>query len=483
MRILFWFRKDLRLDDNTGLHEAVRDAAGDVVPFYTGEPALLARDDVAPTRVRFVLESLADLARQVERAGSRLALDHGEAADTVVRAALAAGADAVYWNEEYEPALAARDRAVRRALADAGIAARSFHDRLLVAPGLVHTRDGAPYTVFTAFRRACEALPPALPLPRVTRLAAHALPRRRVATLERLGFATAQERWPGGAAEGARRLERFLEHALAGYPAGRDLPGETATSRLSADLRFGTLSARTVAHAALERARGEGRSGAAGERFLAELRWRDFFAHVLHHFPHAARGAFRRTHARIRWRGRRAHLAAWREGSTGYPLVDAGMRELAATGWMHNRARMVTASFLVKDLLLDWRHGERHFMRHLVDGDPASNNGGWQWVASTGTDAQPWFRIFNPVLQGRRFDPDGRYVRRWVPELARLPERWLHAPWEAPPVALAEAGIVLGAHYPEPIVDHQVQAGKAVAMYREATAKAPECSEMAARQE
>lgn len=459
MRILFWFRKDLRLDDNTGLSEAVRDAAGNVVPFYASEPAILAHTDVAATRVRFVLDSLHALARDVERAGSRLGLDHGPATETVMRATRAAQADAVYWNDEYEPSLHTRDDAVERALREAGVAVRRFADRLLVPPGLIATAAGTPFVVFTPFRRACEALPVGRPLPAVARLAPHDLPHRALASLERLGFATTQERWPGGRDAAVERLERFVARGLPRYAAERDRPAAGAGSRLSADLRFGTISPRTVAAAAIDAAAGEPRLAAHAAKLVSELRWRDFYAHILFHFPRVEHGAFRREYEAVRWDGDPAQFAEWREGRTGHPIVDAGMRELAATGFMHNRARMLVASFLTKDLRLDWRLGERHFMRTLVDGDPASNNGGWQWAASTGTDAQPYFRIFNPALQGKRFDPEGAYVRRWVPELARVPARWIHRPWELPAAERPR-------DYPAPIVDHAEARERALAMYR-----------------
>jgi deoxyribodipyrimidine photo-lyase len=475
MRILFWFRSDLRLADNTGLHEASRDAGGEVVPFHTtgsggeadaGAAAGEAAGTIAPARVRFTRDSLADLARAIERAGSRLALDHAPALEAVPRAAQLARADAVCWNDEYEPALERRDEQVERALRDAGVAVRRFHDRLLVPPGAVLTRTGTPFVVYTAFRRACEALPVGSPLPAVPRLAPHDLPAK---PLEPLGAAGTTETRAGGVAAARRRLERFVRHGLPGYAARRDFLADEVGSCLSADLRCGTLSPRTVAAAVRSAARaapGDRALADGAEKFMAELRWRDFYAHVLHHFPHSEQGAFRRGLSGMPWRGAPGHFAAWREGRTGYPVVDAAMRELAATGFMHNRGRMIVASFLTKDLLLDWRLGERHFMRHLVDGDLASNNGGWQWAAGTGTDAQPWFRVFNPVLQGRRFDPEGAYVRRWVPELGELPARWIHAPWEAPVEILRKAGAKLGADYPEPIVEHEEQRAQALAMYR-----------------
>ena len=475
MRILFWFRKDLRLADNTGLHEAARDAAGEVVPFYTTESAPAGRaavgtdagsDAIAPARARFTRDSLADLAGAVEHAGSRLALDHAPALEALPRAARLARADAVYWNDEYEPELERRDDQVERALESAGIAVRRFHDRLLVPPGAVLTKTGTPFVVYTAFRRACEALPPGSPLPAVARLAPHDLPAR---PLEPPGPGGAPEPWPGGVAAARRRLARFVRHGLSRYAAGRDFLADDASSRLSADLNSGTLSPRAVAAAVLGEVRAAPRDralAASAEKFVAELRWRDFYAHVLHHFPHCELGSFRRKYDRIRWSGDPAHLDAWHAGRTGYPVVDAAMRELAATGFMHNRARMIVASFLTRDLLLDWRLGERHFMRHLVDGDLASNNGGWQWAAGTGTDAQPYFRIFNPVLQGQRFDPEGSYVRRWVPELEPVPARWIHRPWEAPAGIQGEAGVGLDDGYPERIVEHEEQRELALAMYR-----------------
>ncbi len=466
MRILFWFRKDLRLDDNTALHQAALDAGGDVVPFYASEPALLARPDLSATRVRFVLESLADLHDAIVRAGSTLVLDHGDAVATVTRAARLAAVDAVYWNDEYEPALVARDAAVERALLAAGVRVRRFHDRLLVAPGAVRTGAGTPFEVFTPFWRACERVPPEPARPAVERLAAHSLASRPLAPLARLGLATAQAPWPGGAAAARARLARFLGQGLADYATGRDRLASAATSGLSADLRFGTLGVRALVQAVTAAARADARLREAAAAYVRELRWRDFFAHVMWHFPHCERGAFRREYDALRWEGEPAHLDAWRAGRTGYPVVDAGMRELAATGRMHNRARMIAASFLTKDLLLDWRLGERHFMTQLVDGDLASNNGGWQWSAGTGTDAQPWFRVFNPVLQGQRFDADGAYVRRWLPELARLDAAWIQRPWQAPPLELAAAGIALGEHYPAPLVDHATQKQRALRMYR-----------------
>lgn len=466
MRILFWFRKDLRLEDNTGLHEAVRAADGNVVPFYTSETAVLSRQDMAGVRVQFVLDSLAALAKDVEKIGSRLALTHGRAVDRVIHAAREVDADAVYWNDEYEPQLRKRDDVVETALRTEGIHVERFHDRLLVPPGAILNKSGEPFKVYTPFRRACEARLLPEPLPAVTKLAPHDLPHRRPARLVELGYTLNAPPYEAGEAVAKERLSTFVERALSDYGTKRDFMAVDGTSRLSHHLRFGTISPRTIAHAANEALASRGGSaGESLESYISELRWRDFYAHVLYHFPHVETGAFRKEFDDLDWPGEPEWFDAWCEGRTGYPIVDAAMRQLKETGWMHNRARMIVASFLTKDLHTDWRKGELHFMKRLIDGDLASNNGGWQWAASTGTDAQPSFRIFNPVLQGRRFDPDGQYVKRWVPELKNLGARHIHAPWELRHDMLGAAGIRLGETYPERIVDHLEQRDVALELY------------------
>jgi deoxyribodipyrimidine photo-lyase len=481
MRILHWFRKDLRLDDNPALSEAAHDARHDVVPFYASDPAWFARADIAPTRVRFVLGALTELSAAIAARGSRLALAHGDPAEVVTHAARAVNADAVYWNDEYEPALRARDDRVEAALRAAGVRVKRFHDRLLVPPGTVASGAGTPYTRYTPFRNACEALPLAEPHARVEKLGAHDLPSPRLATLERLGFAEpASVAWPAGESHAHRRLQRFLGGTgrepgagLARYASDRDFPAVPASSQLSADLKFGTLGIRRLAHAVRGAAVRDDRLAGHETKFIRELRWRDFYAHVLWHFPHVEQAAFRPEFDRLRWRGTDAEFTAWCDGRTGYPIVDSGMRELAATGLMHNRVRMIVASFLAKDLLVDWRRGERWFMTHLVDGDLASNNGGWQWAAGTGTDAAPYFRIFNPVVQGMRCDPHGVYVRRWCPELMLVQDELIHRPWEASPLVLDDAGVTLGKDYPLPLVDHAERRVQALAMYREVARGTP----------
>ncbi len=484
MRILFWFRKDLRLDDNTGLAAAARDAGGDVVPFYASEPAILSRPDIAPIRVRFVLDALADLAAACERAGSRLALAHGDATATVLAAARACGADAVWWNDEYEPELLARDAAVETRVARGGPGRRTLprsparaarrgadagrhalHRLLALSPRLRGVADAAALAAPGGHAARARTTCPRRPWRRSSDWDS----RRRRRPRSRRGPAGPPPR--GGA---SRRSSSTAWCAMPASATSRPSPrtrGCRPTSSSGPSARGASRTPRS-ARSRAARPGGDPALRSSVDKFVAELRWRDFYAQVLFHFPHAATGAFRREFDAIHWEGDPAWFEAWKAGRTGYPIVDAAMRELAATGFMHNRTRMIVASFLTKDLLLDWRAGERWFMQHLVDGDLASNNGGWQWAAGTGTDAQPYFRIFNPVLQGARFDPDGTYVKRWVPELAAVPAEKIHVPWEigvkrrrgSAPALFAEAGPP--AAYPGRIVLHEEMRERALAMYR-----------------
>jgi deoxyribodipyrimidine photo-lyase len=325
----------------------------------------------------------------------------------------------------------------------------------------VLTGAGQVSKVYSPFRRAWEAQPldPPQPAPRALTPAA-AVPSDPLPTTASLGVA---DDVPAGVVRGGetaagRRLERFLAERAEGYGGNRDLLGEDATSRLSADLHYGCVSPR-AAYAALDR-RLPGH-----DAFAQELIWRDFYGHVMAEWPESATTEFNPDLRGLPWRREGEHLRAWQEGRTGYPVVDAGLRQLVTQGWMHNRARMITASFLCKDLLVDWRLGVAHFLRHLIDGDVASNTGGWQWAAGTGTDAQPFFRIFNPVTQGEKFDPEGVYVRRFVPELWAVPSKWIHHPWDMPAAVAARAGVVIGKDYPAPIVDHQEARRAALAFF------------------
>ena len=437
---IWWLRRDLRLADNDALAAARR-----VVPVFILDPALLDGPTSSPTRTAFLLGGLRVLDSGLRARGSRLVVRRGRPADELARMVAETGAAAVYAEDDHSPYARRRDDAVARV-----VPLHLIGSAAIRPPGTVLKADGAPYSVFTPFSRAWLAQP--LPDPAELRPAPAALPDPGdVAGMPIPDSPTLPPAvpFPPGEAEAQRRLRRFIDGPIAAYDDMRDRMDVDGTSRLSPYLRFGMLAPRAAAVAALS-ARPAGQGAA---RWLNELIWRDFYSHILYHFPHVARAGFRPA-GRAAWLNDPDDFAAWCEGRTGYPIVDAAMRQLAESGWMHNRARMIVASFLVKDLLIDWRWGERWFMRRLVDGDPAANNGGWQWTAGTGTDAAPYFRIFNPVTQGRKFDPTGEYVRRWLPVLAGVPPAQIHEPWRLSLAQQRAAGCVLGEEYPYPIVDH-----------------------------
>ena len=451
---IVWFRRDLRLADNPALAAAA--AAGMVIPVFFYDEAV---DALGGASRWWLHHSLAALDRSLASLGSRLLLRRGPAVDTLVALVRESGATAVCWNRTFLPALDRADETIAATLKAAGVGSRRYGTNLLHAPETLLTRAGRPYQVFTPFWNALRqqlidppaAAPERLPAP-AQWPAGEALAEWGLLPATPDWAAGIRESWSPGELGAQERLEYF---ALAAYGERRDFPAENASSRLSPHLAWGELSPRQAWHGVA------GREGA--EPFLRELAWREFSYHLLHHFPSMADHPLRREFAVFPWRDDPASMAAWRQGRTGYPMVDAGMRELWQTGWMHNRVRMVAASFLVKHLLLPWQEGERWFRDTLVDADPASNAANWQWVAGCGADAAPFFRIFNPVLQGEKFDPAGRYVRRWLPELAALPDKFIHRPWEAPPEVLAKAGVVLGETYPFPIVDHAVARRRALA--------------------
>jgi deoxyribodipyrimidine photo-lyase len=457
---LAWFRRDLRLHDHPALDAALR-TAGRVVPVFVLDPRLLDGPRSSANRTWFLLGALRALAGDLEARGAPLVVRSGRPEAVIPALAAEAGAADVFATRDVSPFARARDRAVADALARDGRALHLQRGLLVAEPEEVHAGDGRPVTIFTPFSRRWAAVPRRTPLP-----APDAIPSLPAGTLASEDFpaSPAPTADPAllprpGEAAARQRLARWLAStALPAYADGRNRLDADGTSRLSADLKIGTLSPLEVLQA-VEGA-GEGR-----RVFVGELCWREFYLHVLWHFPHVVRGAYRPAYDAVPWADDPAGLAAWQDGRTGYPVVDAAMRQLAASGWMHNRARMIAASFLAKDLLIDWRRGEEHFMRHLVDGDVAANNGGWQWTAGTGTDAAPYFRIFNPVAQGRRFDPEGAYVRRWVPELARVPDAYVHEPWAMPAGVQEAAGCVVGHDYPAPIVDHAAARGRALGAY------------------
>ena len=491
---LLWLRRDLRLADNPALQRALVEARSDdhaLLPAFVWEPNARRRWAPGAAARWWLWHTLESLEHDLRAHGSRLALAQGDPVTTVPELARSAGATIVVWATGLEPREQEDDELVSAALRTAGVepivvpGADLLHD-----PAAVRTREGRPYTVFTPYWRAClgrpapqaplpapEALPPAPPEPAGLALAAL---RETAVRPWATGFGAV---WQPGEPGAKAVLDAFAGGALSGYAADRDRPDLAGTSRLSPHLHWGELSARQVwqavsgelAEAGLdveaavgpptwddEQAPGRRRSAGA---FLRQLGWREFGHHLLRHFPETPERPLHERFAAFPWRDDQAGLEAWQRGLTGYPFVDAGMRELWATGWMHNRARLVAASFLVKHLLLPWRNGEAWFWDTLVDADLASNALGWQWVAGCGADAAPYFRIFNPVTQGRRYDPDGAYVRRWIPEIARLPAAHIHAPWLAPAEVLAQAGVTLGETYPAPIVDHGEARSRALAAY------------------
>ena len=450
--------------DNPALRAAC-EHGGPVVPVFVWAPEEEGPWTPGGASRWWLHQSLAQLADEFRSAGTELVIRHGASLTELQSVAKATGAKAVFWNRRYEPAIIERDRKVKEALRATGLEAESFNAALLHEPWTVQNKAGRPFQVFTPFWKTClAAVKPAEPLPAPRAFAAPARqpPSVPLAALElepkldwAAGFRTA---WKPGSAGAKAELQRFLQDGLLTYDEGRNRPDRVGTSRLSPYLHFGEISPRQVWQA-VKRFAGSQSIPAAVWRhwqFLTELGWREFAHHLLFHFPHTPAQPLRSEFSGFPWHENPDWLRAWQRGRTGYPLVDAGMRELWATGWMHNRVRMVVASFLVKNLLIPWQEGARWFWDTLVDADLPNNTLGWQWTAGCGADAAPFFRIFNPVNQGKKFDPEGKYIRRWVPALARLSTQWIHQPWQASPNVLAEAGVVLDRNYPRPIVSHLV---------------------------
>lgn len=506
MRGIHWFRNDLRLRDNTALRLAAARAT-ELMPLFILDPALLDRHRSGARRA-YLVAALASLGSDLRGAGCPLTVAIGDPAVVIPRIATATGARLLTFNRDYSPYATRRDRQVTEAFSRAGGSVETAADRVIFEAGEIRTQNGSAFQVYTPYRRAwlskwqrAPQRPTAIPrLPKPfllgdTQLSKAALgaargkatlgDTQRSNTLEMLNGdvlvdvlvdtqspagalagilsvsppADFPDTQPGdtfrdthlpaptfaGEAAATARLDEFLAGPVIDYAEARDRPALDGTSRLSPALRMGVISARTCISRALDARRDQPIRATGVARWIDELIWRDFYQALLAEHPRVLRESFRPEYREIEWNNDRVAFAAWCRGETGFPFVDAAMRQLNGTGWMHNRARMVVASFLVKDLLIDWRWGERYFLDHLFDGDPAANNGGWQWAASTGTDAQPYFRIFNPVAQGRRFDPDGVFVRKYLPELADVATRHIHEPWNSPHPP---------ADYPRPIVDH-----------------------------
>ncbi len=479
-RGLVWFRRDLRAFDHTALHQALAHCE-QVLCLFVLDREILDPLPRADRRVEFILGALADLDAELHRLGQAhgranagLLVEHGWARQALPQLAQQWQVQAVFTHHDYEPQAIARDAEVADALRASGIAFHSFKDQVIFEREEVLTQAGKAYGVFTPYKNAWLKKLTQLQLqahpvePLAGALAERpAGPQARVPTLADIGFEATNLRALGitpGATGGRAAFEDFLSR-IDRYGEARDFPAIKGPSYLGVHLRFGTVSIRELARTAFER-QAQGSAGAMS--WLNELIWRDFYAQILANFPHVAERAFKPEYDAIAWESgpaAEALFAAWCEGRTGYPLVDAAMAQLNQSGYMHNRLRMVAACFLIKDLGIDWRWGERYFAQQLNDFDLASNNGGWQWASSSGCDAQPYFRIFNPVSQSLKFDAEGRFIRRYLPQLAGLSDKAIHAPWEAAPLELAAAGVELGVSYPRPLVAHDEARARTLARY------------------
>mgnify|MGYP001060060111 FL=1 len=465
-RAIWWIRRDLRLADNQTLAEAIQHSQ-DVIPLFILDPYFVQKRSAYSRRRDFLFSGLHNLDASLTSIGGRLIIRRGKPIDVLAQIMSESGADGIFAEADFSSYAIERDRKVAQSLPLKLAGSPSFHHPLDVVKA-----DGSPYSVFTPYMKTWKNLhlPGRSDLIQVPK---HINTPREITSepLPEVIGSLKESPFPSGEVEATRRLELFTNGLNAGiysYQDQRNRMDQDGTSFLSPYLRFGMLSARKVIVAAGEAAQlaidREGENSA--DTWLNELIWREFYISILYHFPEVSRHSFRPEMRHIRWRNDSAEFSAWRNGMTGYPIVDAGMRQLAAIGWMHNRARMITASFLVKDLLVDWRWGEAYFMSQLVDGDPAANNGGWQWTAGTGTDAAPYFRIFNPVLQGQKFDPHGIYIRKWVPELKNFPEEYIHQPWRMPELLQAKTGCRIGRDYPFPIADHHERRQIALEIYK-----------------
>jgi deoxyribodipyrimidine photo-lyase len=478
---IVWFRRDLRLADNPALH-AARERHAHVVPVYLHAPnEENAWQPGAATRW-WLHHALASLSDSLDKAGAPLVIRSGGSLEELRKLAKAVGADAVYWNRLYEPAIVSRDKQIKEALREDGLEVESFNAALLAEPWELKTGGGGPYRVFSPFYRTLDArlraqlgegrapvagirtLKPSPKTPKGESLESLKL-------LPTIGWDGGfRQHWSPGEPGAHQRLEAFCKGAVGTYREARDLPAIEATSGLSPHLHFGEMSPLQVT-VRIERLLAD--NSAAGVRanaewFLREIGWREFAHHLLFHYPHTVEQPLSAQFAKFPWRAKQdyaADLKAWQRGSTGIPIVDAGMRQLWHIGWMHNRVRMIVASFLTKNLLIPWQEGAAWFWDTLVDADLANNTLGWQWSAGSGADAAPYFRIFNPVLQSAKFDDRAAYIRQWVPELAKLDDKSIHAPWEAKPAALQKAGFIIGKNYPKPIVDLKQSRDRALKAY------------------
>jgi deoxyribodipyrimidine photo-lyase len=471
---IVWFRRDLRLNDHVALERAARES-GCVVCAFVLDPPLLRGDRVSPAIVSFFFDSLAEMRADLRERASDLVLLEGDFTTELRALAKRVGAEALYFNLDYEPVAIERDERVAAALRADGLTVRATLDHVYRGAGDARKLDGSPYTVFTPYKRKWlerAERDPQEPVASLAALAHKLAPRallgepKAVPAPESYGHERSALFPAGGERRGRALLDDFIATRAAAYAGERNFPAVPGTSQLSPHLRAGTVGIRTCVHAIREAlGRAAQRSKTGFETWLSELIWRDFYQQILANFPRVAEHPFDERANALKYRTSPADWEAWCAGRTGYPIVDAAMIQLNETGWMHNRLRMIVASFLTKDLLLDYRLGERYFEQRLADGDKAANNGGWQWSASTGTDAAPYFRVFNPLLQSKKFDPAGDFIRSQIPALAKLSGEALHAPWTLAPLEAQALGFRLGRDYPEPIVDHAAARDRALAMY------------------
>jgi deoxyribodipyrimidine photo-lyase len=459
---LVWLRRDLRLSDNRAIAMAVEED-GPVHVAFIFDTTILAHLPRQDRRVEFIHQAVTNLALDLEKLGGALHCQVGNPVDLIARIASQLGVDRVIAAEDYEPDAVSRDEQVLNALRKKDIELHLVKDHVIFAKTEVLTGSEKPYTVFTPYKKKWLASLQPSDLQSSSgelnqRLATGPVKRDApgVPSLEKMGFekTNLDELGIGGSENAAHETLDTFEDRIAQYDEQRDFPAVKGVSYLSVHLRFGTVSIREAARRAYQVIQAQPKAANGASTWLSELVWRDFYFQILHNFPHVAQRSFKPAYDRIQWADDPDLFQSWCTGQTGYPLVDAAMAQINSTGYMHNRLRMVVASFLTKDLGIHWQWGERYFAEHLNDFDLSANNGGWQWASSSGCDAQPYFRIFNPITQSRRFDPKGKFIRRYVPQLADLSDKHIHAPWEAPAVDLAGAGVTLGENYPRPIVDH-----------------------------
>jgi len=453
--VIVWMRRDLRLQDNLALAAAIH-SGKQVIPLFVFDPRILKSERVGVPRLKFMLAGLESIRTDLHKHQRELLVRHGDPVEVIPQVMQEANATGLYFNIDYTPYARKRDEAVKAAVQQE---VHTFHDRLLAPPGTVQKNAGGPYSVYTPFKNKWRELikPDQTADYPLTASEFHDLSGIKndgLPSLDDLGFASTIDVPEAGETEAHRRLDHFMEKPIYAYDDARNRLGNphddphTGTSFLSPYIRFGMISPRHIywrARTAYSNTNNDAKRESVVS-FVDEIIWHEFYTHVLWFFPKVETDNFQEKYDAVQWEQNAETLQAWKDGCTGYPVVDAAMRQLKGTGWMHNRARMIVASFLTKDLLIDWREGEKHFMQWLLDGDLAANNGGWQWAAGTGTDAQPYFRIFNPVSQSKKFDPDGTFIRHWVPELRDVPDKYIHEPWKmtTPP-----------ADYPAPIVDHK----------------------------